>query len=293
VDSLHLRQWRSIVTEVDNLGECPVWDEVAQRLWWIDVTGKRISSCDAAGNGLQRISVSDHPGCLRLRSNGGLIVAYRRGIALTDEHGREVASAPLAPHIVARERFNDGACDALGRLWVGTMDRNLREPVGGLYRVDSDLSMHRLTDGICVSNGIAWSPNAKKLYQCDSAPRPRIWVHDFDLEAGVVYNRQVFVEYPSGATGGADGCVVDSEGYLWVASPRAGKVLRFDCDGRVVQELRAPVLHPSAVTFGGQTLRTLFLTSMRPATGSISELDGALFAADLYVAGSPTYRFMG
>jgi L-arabinonolactonase len=293
VEALHLNNARRFVADVDGLGECPVWDEVARRLWWIDVTGKRISSCDASGNRVERRSVPDFPGSLRLRATEGMIVAYRRGIVLFDGKDQEVASAPLAEDIVKRERFNDGACDALGRYWVGTMDRHLRDPIGGLYRIDPDLSMHRMTEGICVSNGIAWSPDNTKLYQCDSAPIPRIWVHDFDLRAGLVSNRQLFVEYSTDAAGGADGCAVDSEGSLWVASPRAAQVLCFDPAGRLIHELRTPMLYPSAVAFGGESLRTMFITSMRAAEGSIADWDGALLAVDVGVSGRIAHRFAG
>jgi sugar lactone lactonase YvrE len=228
-----------------------------------------------------------------LRASGGLIVAFRRSIALFDAAHQQVACSPLAADIVKQERFNDGACDALGRFWVGTMDRQLRDSVGGLYRVDSDLSLHRMTQGVCVSNGIAWSPDNTRLYQCDSAPNPRIWVHDFDLSAGLVTQRRLFVQFPSDTVGGADGCAVDSEGSLWVASPRAGKILCFDPDGRLIRELPTPILNPSAIAFGGESLRTLFITSMRPANSTLTEADGALFAADVGISGRIAHRFAG
>jgi L-arabinonolactonase len=293
VEALHLNKARRFVEDADALGECPVWDEIAQRLWWIDVTGKRISSCDASGSRVQRRLVSDFPGSIRLRASEGLIVAYRRGIALYDGHGEEVASAPLADDVVKRERFNDGACDALGRYWVGTMDRHLRDPIGGLYRIDADLSMHRMSEGLCISNGIAWSPDNTKLYQCDSAPVPRIWVHDFDLRSGIVSNRRLFVEYPPDSPGGADGCAVDSQGSLWVASPRAGKILCFNPTGCLIRELRTPMLNPTAVAFGGETLCTMFITSMQAAAISVADWDGAVVAVDVGVPGRTAHRFAG
>jgi sugar lactone lactonase YvrE len=35
-------------------------------------------------------------------------------------------------------RTNDGKCDALGRLWIGTMDAAERAFTGALYRIDQD-----------------------------------------------------------------------------------------------------------------------------------------------------------
>ena len=45
---------RTIVAETDKLGECPTWDARARRFFWIDVVGKRISSCNADGTESQR-----------------------------------------------------------------------------------------------------------------------------------------------------------------------------------------------------------------------------------------------
>lgn len=280
------------VAETDQLGECPVWDDRCRRLWWIDVTGRRLSSCSSTGEKISRMLLPDYPGSFRLRANGGIILAFRRGVALFDAGCGQCAYQPLPQETLARERFNDGACDARGRFWVGTMDRQMRSPIGGLYRIDADLSIHRMTAGICLSNGITWSPDGKKLYQCDSRPA-RIYVHDFDLEAGEVNNRRIFVEFPAGAPERVDGCAVDANGFLWVASPGAGKILRFDPAGFLDREIELPVSHPSCVGFGGDDLRSMFVTSMRPQDASASSIDGAILAMHVEVPGLPAARFAG
>jgi sugar lactone lactonase YvrE len=283
---------RAIVAETDQLGECPVWDDRTRRLSWIDVTGKRLSSCTGSGGKIARTMLPDHPGSFRLRAEGGMILAFRRGIALFDAGGQEIEYQGLPAEIAPRERFNDGACDARGRYWVGTMDRHMRDPVGGLYRIDADLSIRRMTDGLCLSNGIAWSPDGASLYQCESRPA-RIYVHDFDVEAGAVANRRIFIEFAGDAAGGVDGCAMDAEGFLWVASPRAGKILRFDPTGKLEREIATPIALPTCIGFGGDDLKTMFVTSMRPQGGSATPLDGAVFAEGVDVAGMAACRFAG
>ena len=56
-------------------------------------------------------------------------------------------------------RFNDGAVDTKGRFLIGTLnDQDLSAPDGSLYRLDPDLSIHRLDTGYAVANGIGFSP---------------------------------------------------------------------------------------------------------------------------------------
>lgn len=169
------------------------------------------------------------------------------------------------------------------------MDRRLRDTVGALYRVDSDLTVHRIASGFGISNGIAWSPDNRTMYHCDSRP-PVIYAYEFDLEAGVARNRRILVDFIP-AMGMPDGCATDTEGFIWVAAPGASQVMRFDPDGKLERSVRTTAVMPTSVTFGGAGLRTLFITSMRPDEAPPSEADGAVFAWEAPVAGMPGHRF--
>jgi L-arabinonolactonase len=141
------------------------------------------------------------------------------------------------------------------------MDFNIRDAVGALYRVDPDLGVHRMDVGITLSNGIAWSPDDRTMYYCDSRPG-RIYAYDYDLATGTIGNRRLFVDF-KGRKGRPDGCTVDAEGGLWVAEISASQVVRFDPSGKEEFALRLPVSRPTSVMFGGSDLRTLFITSMK------------------------------
>jgi L-arabinonolactonase len=283
---------RCIVAEADGLGECPTWDERAGRLLWIDVTGRRLSGCNFDGSELERQALPDIPGSFALRELGGRLTAYRRRLSIFDQAGQEQSVPVPAGWNGERERFNDGACDKQGRFWVGTMDRKLTDPVGALYRLDPDLSAHRVDEGFGLSNGIAWSPDDRTMYHCDTVP-PVIFVRDFDLESGQVSGRRPFVTFDPG-TGAPDGCAVDTEGFLWVAVPGAGAIKRFDPSGRLERSVPTPVANPSSVTFGGEAFRTLFITSIGRQDGdSGSGPDGAVFAFEAGVEGLRKHRFAG
>jgi sugar lactone lactonase YvrE len=299
---------RLVVGDPDQLGDCPTWDESTQRLFWVDIIGKRMSSCAADGSTLERRTFDEIPGSFALRRHGGMLLGFRRRLALLDSAGTEINSWVPDTADMSRERFNDGACDARGRFWVGTMDRFLREPMGALYRIDPDLSAHRMDAGFGISNGIAWSPSFDRLYQCDSSP-PRVYVHDFDLDAGLITNRRIYVDFTTGM-GTPDGCAVDLEGFLWVAAPGAASIFGFDPQGRLARTIATPVAWPSSVVFGGSELRTLFVTSLKPHERSTVQAsrqgappgefgstagpaDGAVFALECRVPGVPRGRFGG
>lgn len=280
---------RRIETRADQLGECPTWDERSGRLLRIDAIGRRLLSCESDGGQPEVVDLAEIPGSFALRRNGGLLMAYRRGLALRDLAGSETRIDLPAECDGSRERFNDGSCDAHGRFWVGTMDRRLRDTVGALYRVDADLTVHRIASGFGLSNGIAWSPDNRTMYHCDSRP-PIIYAYEFDLDAGVAQNRQVLVNFTS-AMGMPDGCATDTEGFVWVAAPGAGQVMRFDPDGKLERNVRTTAAMPTSVTFGGADMRTLFITSMQPLEAPPGDADGAVFAWEAPVAGMPGRRF--
>jgi sugar lactone lactonase YvrE len=224
-----------------------------------------------------------------------MIVAYRNQLALVDLAGGEHEVLQATGVDFAVERFNDGACDRKGRLWTGTMDRKMREPVGSLYRVDPDFSVHRIESGITVSNGIAFSPDDRVMYHTDSGAST-IYAYDFDLAHGTVRNRRVFADF-RGQRGRPDGCTIDAQGHVWVAEVMGSRVVELDPSGRRIREIELPVTRPTCPMFGGDDLRTLYVTSMQHAL-SKEDLErqpqaGCLFSIRLDVPGLPEPRFAG
>lgn len=258
------------------------------RLEWVDINGRRLSSCEPDGQDVERHSLPGKPASFAQRRIGGRIIAYRNRIALLDDRWTEKHSFVPTCIDMERERFNDGACDLAGRFWVGTIAVGMQAPVGGLYRVDPDLSVHRMDSGFAVSNGIAWSPTADRLYHCDTHS-DAINVHDFDLSTGEISGKRLFarLKHP-------DGCATDDEGGLWVAQPGHSQVVRLDPDGAIALTLPLPVRNPSSVTFGGPGRRELFVTSIGAATLSDpSPHAGCLLSTTTRFRGLPSALFAG
>ncbi len=64
-------------------------------------------------------------------------------------------------------RLNDGAVDAKGRLWFGSMDDGEGAPTGKLYRLDAG-GLAAMDSGTVITNGPAFSPDGGTLYHTDT-----------------------------------------------------------------------------------------------------------------------------
>ena len=277
------------------LGENPLWDDSSGRLLSIDCMGRKLLRHDIGSGESESWELRRTPGSFVLRASGGLLMANRQGLAFGEFGDPSLQDIPVPGLDFSRELFNDGKCDSRGRFWVGTMDRHVAEPTGALYRLDPDLRITRMDQGFILSNGIAWSPDERTMYFCDSRPG-RIWAYDYDAETGAITNRRLFVDFQR-RQGRPDGCATDADGGLWVAEISAGQVVRFDPSGAESATIHVPVSRPTSIAFGGPGLRTLFVTSMRNGL-SEDELAkqpeaGCVFAVDVDRPGLAAAPFRG
>jgi sugar lactone lactonase YvrE len=192
-------------------------------------------------------------------------------------------------------RFNDGRADARGRFWAGTINEAKTAADAALYRLDPDGHVAQQASGVTTANGLAFSPDGKTLYWADT-PRHTIWAYDFDLHRGLISNRRVFHEFPHGQ-GRPDGASVDCEGFYWCALYAGGRVVRLSPEGRIVQEVAIPARIPTMIAFGGDDLKTAFVTTARKGLDA-AELEatphaGGVFSFQVDVPGMAEFEFVG
>jgi sugar lactone lactonase YvrE len=278
------------------LGEGPVWDPAAGVLWWVDIEGECLHAFDPRTGRDREWSAGQMVGCALPRSRGGLVVGAKEGLAFFDPHfGRlEVFARPEADR--PGNRFNDGACDSHGRLWAGTMAVDCAAGAGCLYRVDADLSVHRMLERVTVSNGLAWSADGRTLYYVDT-PTRRVDALECDPVEGEVGTRRPAVLVPP-ELGWPDGMTIDEEGMLWVAHWDGHAVCRWDpLDARLLRRIELPVARVTSCAFGGADLDELYVTT---AWSGLSEtqraaqpLAGGLFVVRPGVRGQPPTPYAG
>ena len=123
------------------------------------------------------------------------MLALRDGFAALDlDSGALTMIADPEAHLPGN-RFNDGKCDPAGRFWAGTMAQSEdRVRTGSLYRLDPDLSVHKMWGDITVANGIAWSHDAKTMYYIDT-PTMMVVAFEYNLETGAIANPKPVVQH--------------------------------------------------------------------------------------------------
>lgn len=286
---------RCVVECKDELGESPVWSAAEAAMYWVDVSKPTLHRFDTRSGRHERWDMGKPVGSLVPRAKGGFLVAFRSGLAFLDRAGGTLEPLALRGLELGDGRFNDGKCDPQGRFWVGTMDRHRKNPIGKIYRLDADLSLHPVGDDIIISNGPSWSPDGRAFYFNDS-PRRVTYRYDYDARAGTIANRRPFASFEK-LKGRPDGSTIDAEGGLWVAEVHGSRVARFTPDGKLDRWIEVPCERPTSVCFGGPQLETLYITSstltLSPEELARQPLAGGLFAVEPGVRGVPEVPFAG
>lgn len=279
------------------IGEGPLWDVEEQRLYWVDVVGRRVYRSTADGRELRAWDMPAEIGSLALRRGGGAIVSLSTGLHFLDFATGETELVVHPAHDKPHTRLNDGKVDARGRFVVGSMVTGQDSADGALFQLDTDLSLRVLDEGFSISNGPCWSPDAATFYFSDSF-RGEIWAYDYDIGTGGVSNRRCFTRAGIKPAAATDGSTVDAEGYLWNAQVFGGRLCRYAPDGTLDRVIEMPVKKVTSVNFGGPGLDILYVTSMTeppaPHLPGDGVLRGSLFAIrGLGVKGRPEPRFGG
>ncbi len=242
------------------LGESPFWHAAENRLYWVDIEGRKIHRTDPASGTDEVMDLAEQVGCIAPRAGGGLVAALENGCALIDSWG--TAPRPFGPAVLAdkpEQRLNDGRVDAAGRLWVGSLTSDKPRRDATLYRLDPDGSLTSIFGGLMTSNGAAFSPDGRIFYHADT-PTHRIHAYDVDPATGELGGKRLFHEFAEGH-GRPDGAAVDAEGCYWSALWDGWRVVRLSPAGELLQTVDLPVQRPTMIAFGGPDLKTAFVTS--------------------------------
>lgn len=255
------------------LGESPVWHPDDAALWWCDIPGRAIHRWHEASGAHRQWDFEVEPCCMApLPAAAGAtqwLVAMRDGIFRFDPASGQRTQLAAPPYDTTTERFNDGRCDALGRLWVGTIYEPRDPPKAALYRFDAS-GLARIAGDITVSNGLTFAADGRSMTWADTKSH-RLMAFDLDLGAGTVSNLHDLHRFaerqpgqPLQAYGGRpDGAARDAEGAIWVAMFEGQRLVRLAADGTWLAELPLPVRCPTMPCFGGADLKTLFITTAR------------------------------
>jgi len=245
---------------------------------WVPADGGYLVFSDIPENRLIRWTAAGGAETFRAPSgnaNGNTL--DRAGRLLTCEHsGRRVAIAEpggeprtLVAAFEGRRLNspNDAVVRADGTVWFTDPDYGLpnnadrtgkvgkEQPGNFVYRFDPATgALVAVVRDFDKPNGLAFSPDERRLYIADSGAPKHIRVFAVDA-AGTVTGGEVFATIDRGVP---DGIRVDRAGRVW--SSAGDGVHIFTPDGRLIGKILVPEA-PANLCFGGAEGRTLFMTA--------------------------------
>ena len=281
------------------VGECPLWHPAEANLYWVDIDGFSVHRLHPATGEQRSWRMDSEPTALAIHAGGGLMVAMRGGFAHLDTRDGSVTPVAPAPYDTSIIRFNDGKVDGAGRFWVGTLYEPRDKQAAQMFCLERGAVSLKWSGGMTVSNGLAFSPDQRTMYHSDTTTH-RIDRYDFDVASGTASNPRLFQQFSTDRTkdygGRPDGATVDSEGAYWCAMFEGGRVLRFAPDGTLLREVKLPLRCPTMVAFGGDDLRTLYITSAshKRSAEELAQypLTGRVLSLRVDVAGLPEHHYL-
>lgn len=238
---------------------------------WVPRDGGFLVFSDIPADELKRWSEKDGLATFRKPShnaNGNIL--DREGRLITCEHsGRRLSILDAdGTQRTLVDKFegnsfnspNDVAVAPDGAVCFTDPDYGLRgkpSEIGGnwVFRFDPETKDLRvLVKDFDKPNGIAFSPDGKRLYIAD-AGKPR-HIRVFDVQAdGSLSNSRVFCVFDKGVP---DGIRCDADGRVWSSAGDGVRI--YDVSGKLLGTIPVPEV-PANLCFGGKDGKTLFITA--------------------------------
>lgn len=275
-----------------SLGECILWDSVTQDLWWTDIESKILYCRNFTGGKLKSFTMPERLCAFAFVQNKDfLLCAFETGFAIFSPKTKKTQWLKKVRKKDCGIRLNDGRVDPLGRFWVGEMVEkpNPVDPIPArlfCLEFDGTISVH--DSGMGISNGLSWTVCGRNMFFADSE-KNEIYIYDKNHETSFYQNKRLFAKTPSGIH--PDGSCIDEEGFLWNAQWGSGKVIRYTRDGDVDFVLSIPCLQPTCVTFGGENLNYLIVSSANLEQTKSGRDDGDVFIYETPYTGVLENRF--
>jgi len=273
----------------NSLGEGITYSSSNNNLYWLDIGNiSKLYSLDLSSNKKEIFELPEIVTATSIKSQNELILATTNGLKLFNTSNKKFESVVNIENQQSLTRSNDGASDALGRFWFGTMQNNfdkngngipIKENIGKLYKVDTNKKISVIEEDLGIPNTFVWSPDNKNFYFTDTL-NGTILSYNFELESGELSNKKNFATFDRGHP---DGSTIDTDGCVWNCRWGGSCIVRFTPSGKVDQIIEMPVQNITNCVFGGKDMKTLFVTTA--SNEDKNNLDGSLFSINLNYQG--------
>ncbi len=291
----HPLQARLLYQSDHTLGEGPFWHARRNSFFWTDIEGKCFYEYPWPSGPAIRRQLMHRVSLITETTDGNLLLAVQGGIGLYHLSTESFLWLTDLEKENAANRTNDGAIDAAGRLWVGTMERTCKKNAGALYCIDQNLSIIQKRSSLTIPNGLAWSADGKRMYFIDS-PSQAVESFLFNEKQGTITYEKTVISIDK-KMGTPDGMCIDAEGMLWIALWDGFCISRWNPDnGSLLDKIMLPVPQVSSCAFGGEQLDQLLITTAREnlpqETINNYPLSGSVFLARPGVCGRAANKFI-
>jgi gluconolactonase len=288
-------KYRVVLASVERLftgtrwGEGPVWFGDGRYLLWSDLPNNRILRWDEETGAVSVFRKPSH------NANGN--TRDRQGRLVTCEHNsRRVTRTEYDGAITVicdsyqGKRLNspnDVVVKSDGSIWFTDPQFGIMSYYEGhiaqaelpmqVYRVDGQTgAVGVVADGIKAPNGLAFSPDERKLYIVESRSEPRrILAYDVTGNGAKLANGKILID--AGPDGTPDGFRCDVDGNLWCGwgmTPALDGVRVFDPAGEPIGHIALPE-RCANVCFGGRHRNRLFMAAAHSLYALYTNAQGA------------------
>lgn len=244
------------------LGESPYWHAGRESYFWVDIGQGIVHELNRETGEHNEWNVGNNVSLIVGNKDCRLVLAMQNGIQLFNPENGSLELLVHAEATKPENRYNDGACDSRGRLWVSTMHVDAKPGEGSLYCIDTDLKVSKAINSLAIPNGIVWSTDNERMYFVDTVNR-EIRCYLFNKQSGEIYFENIAITIPE-EMGLPDGMAIDTNGNLWIALFGGGAVTQWEpSTGKLLQRIELPVPNVTNCTFAGEQLDELIVTTAR------------------------------
>ena len=242
--------------------EAPRWRD--GKLWFSDFYDHRVLAMDPGGQTETICEVPQQPSGLGWLPDGRLLV-----VSMIDRRVLRLEPEGLVEHAdlsgLATFHCNDMVVDDQGRAYVGNFGSDLAaggmpEPAT-LILVAPDGDSRVVAEDLLFPNGSVITPDGRTLIVGESFGA-RMTAFDIAPD-GSLSNRRLWAQLEAAIP---DGCCIDAEGALWVASPPTREVLRVREGGETTDRISTDQM-AIACMLGGDDRRTLYVLTAPSVDG--------------------------
>lgn len=270
------------------LGENPLWLASQQTGYVLDTLAGTLWQCQP--NQRRYHAENSILGGLVADTQGRLIFGQNQFLMRFTPSTQAIETLCVLP-LAADEHVNDACCDAFGRLWLSTKQRDCQTGKGQLLCVTAT-ECRVVLNQLTVPNGMAFSANHQIFYLVESAQQ-QIWAYDFSIETGEISHARLLIDFQH-QEAYPDGLALDSTGQLWIAHWAGAAISIWSATGKLQHKIKLPTRQITSLCFVGEALKSVWISSAckdlsaaelekEPLAGQLFQLNTAYCGAARHV----------